>query len=159
MRKFSVMILAAGFGSRMENLTKTIPKPLLKIKKISLLSNAINFFEEIGCNQFVINTHYLYKKLNDYININHPNKNIISIFEPEILDTGGGVKNAIKFFDNRNFIVTNADIFWKKNNKNDVKNFIANIDEVKDCCLLLSKKNNTIGINRTYGDFAFENNL
>ena len=42
------MILAAGFGSRMKDLTEKIPKPLFKIKNTTLLSNTINFFENIA---------------------------------------------------------------------------------------------------------------
>ena len=67
MRDFTLMILAAGFGKRMGNLTKNIPKPLLKIKHTTLLSNTINFFEKLGCNKFIINTHYLHNKLEKYI--------------------------------------------------------------------------------------------
>ena len=77
MKNFTTMILAAGFGSRMKDLTEKIPKPLLKIKNTTLLSNTINFFENIGCNRFILNTHYLYKELNNYINSMHSDKDII----------------------------------------------------------------------------------
>ena len=46
MHNFSMMILAAGFGTRMESLTDNTPKPLLKIKNKTLLGNTIDFFEE-----------------------------------------------------------------------------------------------------------------
>ena len=97
MRNFTLMILAAGFGTRMESLTKNIPKPLLKINNSTLLNNTINFFEKLGCNKFIINTHYLHENLKDYINLKHSNKNIYLIYEPQILDTGGVVKNSIKY--------------------------------------------------------------
>jgi len=74
MCKFSTMILAAGFGSRMKNLTKNIPKPLLKINKTTLLSNSIDFFQKLGCEKFIINTHYLNDVLSNYINIYHKKK-------------------------------------------------------------------------------------
>ena len=112
MQNFTLMILSAGFGTRMQNLTRNIPKPQLKINNTTLIKNTINFFEKIGCNRFIINTHYLYKQFNDYLDLNFSDKKIISIYEPEILDTGGGIKNAIKFFDRKNFLVTNCDIFW-----------------------------------------------
>ncbi|PPR46174.1 MAG: D-glycero-alpha-D-manno-heptose 1-phosphate guanylyltransferase [Alphaproteobacteria bacterium MarineAlpha5_Bin8] len=155
MINFSLMILAAGFGKRMKSLTENTPKPLLKVHNKTLLGNTIDFFEKLGCNHFVINTHYLHKKLKDYLNENYSKKNINIIFEPHILDTGGGVKNAIKFFDKKNFLVTNADILWKDNNANDVKVFIDNINHIQNCCLLLSKKTKTIGITKRNGDFAF----
>ena len=55
MRNFTLMILAAGFGMRMESLTKNIPKPLLKINNSTLLTNTINFFENLGCKKFLFN--------------------------------------------------------------------------------------------------------
>lgn len=158
MRKFSIMILAAGFGTRMKNLTKNTPKPLLKINNTTLLSNTINFFKKLGCERFVINTHYLNKEFNDYINFNHAKENIILIYEPKILDTGGGVKNAVKYFNDKNFLITNADIYWNKNNISDLKKIIDQIDLIQYCCLLLSKLSNANGINRDYGDFALNNN-
>ena len=158
MKNFTTMILAAGFGSRMKDLTEKIPKPLLKIKNTTLLSNTINFFENIGCNRFILNTHYLYKELNNYINSMHSDKDIILIHEPEILDTGGGIKNALKFFNNKNFLVTNCDIFWRKNNILDIKDFLFDLQKVKNCQLLLARKNKTYGVNKNSGDFVLENN-
>ena len=159
MDNFSLMILAAGFGTRMKKLTTHIPKPLLRIKNKTLLSNTIDFFEKLGCNQFIVNTHYLHKQLDDFIKKNYSNKNIILIFEPNILDTGGGIKNAIKYFNKKNFLATNADILWNENNLTDIINFINQMKKVKNCSLLLSKRTNTIGIDREHGDFAFEKNI
>ena len=157
MPDFTLMILSAGFGTRMNNLTKNIPKPLLKIYNTTLLNNTISFFEKVGCNKFIINTHYLYKQINDYINLNFSDKNIISIYEPEILDTGGGVKNAIEFFENKNLLVTNCDIFWNDSNLIDVQNFIYNLDELQHCELLLSNQEKTTGIIKDKGDFTLKN--
>jgi len=151
------MILAAGLGTRMENLTKEIPKPLLKINNSTLLTNTINFFENLGCNKFIINTHYLHESLIDYINLKHSKKNIYLIYEPQILDTGGGVKNSIKYFDSKNFLVTNADIYWDESNINDVNNFINIIYQFESYYLLLSNQKNTIGIESLHGDFVIHN--
>ena len=158
MRNFTLMILAAGYGKRMENLTNNIPKPLLKINNTTLLSNTINFFYSLGCNKIIINTHYLYENIKNYINLKHFKKNIYVLYEPDILDTGGGIKNAIRLFNNNNFLVTNSDIFWKKNNINDVKKLIHQIDKIKFCLLLLSNIKGTYGINKKDGDFIFKNN-
>ena len=158
MKNFTLMILAAGFGTRMENLTSKLPKPLLKIKNTTLLTNTINFFENLGCNKFIINTHYLHENLKSYINLNHAEKNITLIYEPQILDTGGGIKNSIKYFESKNFLVTNSDIFWNNRNIDDVKNFVKLLDEFENYYLLLSRKKNTIGIERSYGDFVIEDN-
>ena len=157
MRNFTLMILAAGFGTRMESLTKNIPKPLLKINNSTLLTNTINFFNNLGCNKFIINTHYLHENFIDYINLKHSKKNIYLIYEPQILETGGGVKNSLKYFDSKNFLVTNADIYWDASNTNDVNKFINIIDQFESYFLLLSNQKKTIGIERAYGDFVLDN--
>ena len=57
------MILAAGFGKRLNPLTVDCPKPLLKVDDETLLSNTIRFLENLGIEQVVINVHYLRKKI------------------------------------------------------------------------------------------------
>ena len=66
MNNFTLMILCAGFGSRMLNLTRSTPKPLLKYKNKVLLKNTIDFFTNMGCDEILINTHYLHNKIKKY---------------------------------------------------------------------------------------------
>ena len=61
------LILSAGFGKRLLPLTKTCPKPLLKIGQETLLSNTINFLKECGIKEVVINVHYLREKIIEYL--------------------------------------------------------------------------------------------
>ena len=68
------MILAAGFGKRINPLTLTRPKPLLKIGKETLLSNTLKFLELCGVKKVVINVHYLREQIVDYINNNQREK-------------------------------------------------------------------------------------
>ena len=62
------MILAAGFGKRLNPLTLNIPKPLLKIGGETLLSNTINFLENYGSEEAVINVHYFSDQIIEYVN-------------------------------------------------------------------------------------------
>ena len=96
---FSAMILAAGFGTRMLPLTREIPKPLIKIKNIVLLKNTIDFLIDLGCNKIVINTHFQHQKIYNFIKRNFNSNKIIISHEMDILDTGGGLKNAAHFFE------------------------------------------------------------
>jgi len=153
------MILAAGYGTRMLPLTKKKPKPLLKIKNNTLLENTIIFFEKLGCNKFIINTHYLHEQIEIFIKKKFPKKNIILNYEINILNTGGGIKNSIKYFNNENLVVTNSDIFWDENNKQDVMDFIQDIDNIEACSILLLQKINAIGENKDKGDFILEQSL
>ena len=61
------MILAAGFGRRIQPLTLNCPKPLLKIGDETLLSNTLKFIELLEIKQVIINVHYLSKQIIQYI--------------------------------------------------------------------------------------------
>ena len=135
------MILAAGFGKRLNPLTNNCPKPLIKIGNETLLSNTINFLQEFGIKQIVINTHYLGDQIKKYINEKKFKSNITIINEKEeILDTGGGIFNALKYF-NENFLCINPDTIWNSNyikeSKNLEKDFFLN---KRQCSLLLVDK-------------------
>ena len=157
LESFSSMILAAGFGKRMLPLTSNLPKPLLKINGVTLFENTISFLQSLGCKQIVANTHYKHEHFAEAIRKNNFMKNIELIYEKEILDTGGGIKNAISNFKNRNILVTNADVFWQNSNLNDVKNLINNFSPKDLCKLLLVEKKNTFGLKKNNGDFAISN--
>ena len=159
MTSFNLMILAAGYGKRMNNLTHSIPKPLLRIYNKELLRYNIDFFTNLGCKKIIINTHYLHDKIQHCIERYYSDRNIILSYEPTLLNTGGGIKNALSFLGNDNFIVTNSDILWKENNHKDVLKFINNYQDVETCKLLLAADNNFDGLKKSEGDFKYENSL
>ncbi len=153
MKNFSLLILCAGFGRRMLDLTVNVPKPLLKIKNKTLLGNTINFFKDIGCNEIFINTHFLHNKIENYISENYKSQSIKIINEPLILGTGGGVKNAFNYTSKKNICVVNSDILWNTENKLDVLKFVSDLYNIKHCKILLSKDNNFYGLKKNIGDF------
>jgi len=158
-KSFSAMILAAGYGKRMLSLTKEIPKPLIKVNNIPLLKNSIDFLYRIGCKKIVINTHYKHNLISEFIQEISINYNIKISYEKNILDTAGGVKNAIGLFDDANILVTNSDVFWKKENEADVVNLINNYNSKEECRLLLVEKEKAYGLINKVGDFSLNNNI
>ena len=154
-KSFSTMILAAGFGKRMGSLTDKIPKPLIKINNTPLLKNCIDFLLNIGCKKIVINTHYQHKLIFNFINENYKPGNIFISYESDILDTAGAVKNAINFFNEESILVTNSDIFLKKENEKDIIRLVKNFRTEHECKLLLAKKENSFGLINKSGDFYF----
>ena len=101
-----VLILAAGLGTRMEELTQDLPKPLLLVQGKPLLEYALNLIQPLPTNKIFVNTHYHAKLIDSYIKKNY--KNIHISWEPEILGTGGGVK---KIHQN-DLLVLNTDNVW-----------------------------------------------
>ena len=159
LKPFSAMILAAGFGKRMLSLTDEIPKPLVKVNNISLLKNVIDFLFKIGCIKIIINTHYKHHLIYDFINEFYNFSNILISHEEHILDTAGGVKKAISLFNDENILVTNSDIYWKKENEEDVIGLINDFNSKEECRLLLVEKEKAHGLINKVGDFSLKNNI
>ena len=155
------MILAAGFGKRILPLTLKCPKPLLKIGDETLLSNSLKFLELFGIRQAVINVHYLGAQIVDYINKKKFNLTINIVEEKDkILDTGGGVLNAIQYFSNDPFLILNPDTIWNSRYLEELKLMEKNFFENKKnkCSLLVVNKKKSFdkSIN---GDFNLKNNF
>ena len=87
-RPRSIMIFAAGRGTRMAPLTDDRPKPLIRVAGKTLLDHALDLAGGIGT--VVVNTHYLADMVSDHL----AGTNVQTLFEPELLETGGGLRNA-----------------------------------------------------------------
>ena len=155
------MILAAGFGKRIHPLTLKCPKPLLKIGNETLLSNTLKFLEFFGIKEVVINVHHLKEQIIQYVDNNQFNLTINVVQEEEkILDTGGGVLNAIQYFSNSHFLIVNPDTIWHSNYLKEMrlmeKLFFENKKNM--CSLLIVKKEKSF--DKSFkGDFNLKNNL
>ena len=59
------IILCAGFGKRVLPLTKTLPKPLLKVNQVPLIEYSIRILKELGIEEIAVNVHHLKDKIID----------------------------------------------------------------------------------------------
>ena len=156
----TAMILAAGYGKRLLPITSKLPKPMIKIHEKPLIGHAIDSLLSIGINRIVINTHYKNKMINEYIESHYNSLEVTTLYEPTLLDTAGGVKNAIKFFNQKMILVLNSDIFWNSDTKEDLRHLINSVfNRNIKCLLLLSNMKNIYGLKNLYGDFLIKNNL
>ena len=106
------MILAAGFGKRLGELTKRKPKPLLEVKGKPLIDHHIEKLISAGFRTIAINTHYLGTQISEHVINNFAQKIEIHIsHENQILGTGGGIKKAISGFGDEDIVVINSDIY------------------------------------------------
>ena len=150
------IVLAAGFGKRVLPLTNITPKPLLKINNVSLLENTLNFLKKFGVTNFAINTHHLGDQIISFAE-NNKNKYDIKIFtEKNILGTGGGIRNALDFFQDKPFISINSDTIWSDQYLLPLKNLYNNFTKHNaNSGLLMIKKEDSFD-KTLKGDFTIK---
>jgi MurNAc alpha-1-phosphate uridylyltransferase len=87
--------LAAGFGKRMGEWTKTTPKPLLQLDGISFLDYSLFLAHCWGAKRGWINVHYLGEQIVSHLSNFHAFPLSISFETDKILGTAGGIKTAL----------------------------------------------------------------
>ena len=143
------IILAAGKGERFGDITRTLPKPLIKLGNITLIEHNILLLKEYGFNDLVVNVSHLSDMIIDFLgNGKKYNVNIkYSVEKPEPYETGGGIQNALHLLGGSPFLVINADIYTNCN--------LSNISIKKDdLASIVMVKNPKHHIN---GDFSLIN--
>jgi len=129
--KVRALILAAGFGKRLGDLTKDCPKPLVRIGEARLIELGLWHLSKAGFTEITINLHYLGQKIADFLGDGSRYKMQISYsWEDPILDTGGAIKKVFAENPNNPILIFNCDaVFGKDFN---LKKFIADFLNHKD---------------------------
>ena len=105
----SLMIFAAGLGTRMRPLTDDRPKPLIPVSGRTLLDRALDLGRDAGAAPIVVNTHYL----GDQIERHLAGQEVAISAEPDlILDTGGGLRQALPLLGPGPVMTLNPDVVW-----------------------------------------------
>jgi NDP-sugar pyrophosphorylase family protein len=110
MKTKQAIIFAAGLGTRLQPITNNIPKVLVEVDKISMLERIIKKLISNSFTKIVINTHYFAEKIEEFIKTNSFEAEIILSYEKDILETGGGLVFAKKYFNKGQILVYNGDI-------------------------------------------------
>jgi len=111
------MILCAGFGTRLNELTKDTPKPMLKVGDKPMLEHTILHLKSFGITKFIINLHYLSEQITSYFgNGEKFGVEIIYSHEEQPLGTAGAIKNVENILKtSEDFLVIYGDIFTDLN--------------------------------------------
>lgn len=115
--KIDVVILCGGFGKRLQNVVKDIPKPMAKIKHRPFLSILIDFIVSYGFKRFILCTGYKADVIERYYKQKTNKLTIEFSREEKPLGTGGAIKNAENYIKSSPFLVANGDSFCKVNLK------------------------------------------
>jgi NDP-sugar pyrophosphorylase family protein len=104
-------VLAAGLGTRLRPLTEELPKPLIPIFQKPLLTFALDHLIDLGVNRFVVNTHRnpeLFE--NSFPMREYGGLPVTLVHESDLLETGGGIKNAESHLGSAPFLTYSGDI-------------------------------------------------
>ena len=104
-------VLGAGLGTRLRPLTDDLPKPLIPIFQKPLITFALDHLRGLGVESFVVNTHHLGRQFENLFGggtyAGHP---LRLVHEPDLLGTGGGIKNVEGLLRPEPFIVYSGDL-------------------------------------------------
>lgn len=121
--KLKAFILAAGYGSRLGELTENIPKPLVPIMGIPLLFHLLKQLEEAGIEEVALNTYYKKEKIKKALEA-YSGKLVITVLEEEILlGTGGGLANTKTWCGDADLLVLNSDLLHTISLQNLIKEY------------------------------------
>lgn len=109
----TAMVLAAGLGKRMRPLTATRPKPLVMVAGRTLLDRALDHLVAAGIGRAVVNVHYFAEQVEAHLTGRDAGVEVVISDERlRLLETGGGVANALPLIDCDPFYVVNSDNLW-----------------------------------------------
>ncbi len=152
----TAMVLAAGLGTRMRPITDTMPKPLVRVAGQTLLDHGLDALVRAGVSKAVVNTHYFGDQIADHVARRQDINIEISDESEQLLDSAGGIINALPRLGGDPFYLLNADSFWVEGFKPNLIRLAEqwNPGEM-DMLLLLADMNAAIGFG-TKGDFTMD---
>lgn len=147
-------VLAAGRGTRMLHLTDHLPKPMIKIGNRRLMDYCLDLLKNAKIQDIVVNVCYRKCTIKKHMAADKYFNTVISE-EKEALETGGGIKKALKYFDNQPFVVVNSDNILIDDGPKPIINQMFDLwdDKKHDILLLLCDIKNIRGDRPLRGDY------
>ncbi|KZY48587.1 nucleotidyltransferase [Roseovarius sp. HI0049] len=145
-----VMIFAAGLGTRMGDLTTDLPKPMISVAGKPLIDHALALVRDAGVGRIVMNLHYKPEQLRTHLS---DTGILFSEEQPDILETGGGLRHALPLLGEGPVYTMNSDAVWSGPNPLTLLARRWNPDRM-DGLLLCIPPENAIG-HPGKGDFEF----
>lgn len=156
----TALILCAGFGKRLNPITLSTPKPLLKVNNLSMLENCINMIVSLGIKKIILNTFHLSEQIDNFLKDKNFSVDIKKVEDgKEILNTGGGILNMINNSQDDDYLIFNPDTLWKENYLNEI-NQMQNFYYSNQLNNILLVVNKDLSYDKNLiGDFQLKDNL
>lgn len=149
------MVMAAGLGRRMRPLTDAMPKPLVPVAGVPLIDRTLDWLYASGIEEAVVNTHYKAEMLEAHLAKRlHPAIRIS--YETTVLETGGGIRQALPLLGDDVFFVINSDVICLDGKIPALSRLAAAWDDgAMDALLLVHPVADAVGYSGA-GDFFLE---
>lgn len=117
----TAFVLGAGLGTRLRPLTDLVPKPLLPIFGKPIITFVLDHLIAYGVERFVVNTHHLPEQIGELFDAktdkpelvptgSYRGREVRILYEPALLETGGGIRNAAPLLGDEPFLVYSGDL-------------------------------------------------
>lgn len=133
------IILAGGFGTRLQKVVNDVPKPMAPVNRIPFLNYVFDYLRFYKIQHVVLSTGYLSEKIVEYYKDEFKGIKISYAKEETPLGTGGGIRNAMTKCTTDDVLVLNGDSFFDVDVKSHYRNHIF---KQADCTLALRKVDN-----------------
>ena len=154
MKLKTAMVLAAGKGTRMREISDQMPKPMVLVNGISLVDRLLAHAENADIDKVVVNIHHLGGMLEHHL-APYTADGFVEISDERggLLETGGGVKKALPKLGPEPFLVINGDALWVDRAGSNINRLAEHWNsEEMDVLLLLAPTNEALGYDGV-GDF------
>jgi N-acetyl-alpha-D-muramate 1-phosphate uridylyltransferase len=150
----NAMVLAAGFGTRMQPLTAQQPKPLVEVGGKALIDRVLDRLAEARVARAVVNIHHFPDQMRRHLAARTRPQIVISDERGLLLGTGGGIKRALPELGAAPFLLINSDTLWIDGVTPNLQRLAAAFDPATmDALLLLAPTAGSIGY-AGRGDFT-----
>jgi MurNAc alpha-1-phosphate uridylyltransferase len=150
------MVLAAGLGTRMRPLTNDKPKALVTVADRALIDHALDRLVEAGVKRAVVNVHAFADQLEAHVRRRRDLEITISDERSQLMETGGGVRQARALLGDAPVVVCNIDSVWDEPNGSAIARLAAGFDpERMSARLMLAAMDQCLGFDGA-GDFFMD---
>lgn len=106
------IILAGGFGTRLQPIVKDVPKPMADVNGRPFLSYLTDYLIVQGVGKVLLSVGYKYEIIKSYFGFKYKSIDIEYVIENEPLGTGGAIREALKSVKGEEAIILNGDTFF-----------------------------------------------
>lgn len=110
------IILAGGFGTRLQSVVKDIPKPMAPVHDKPFLAYLLDYLKSQGMTRVILSVHYLREQIEAFFGQHYQGIEITYAVEHQPLGTGGAIVHAFQYIDpSKPVFVLNGDTYLKLN--------------------------------------------